>query len=152
MQLARARGHDVCVATRGETHRRLALDLGADWAGGASDPLPHPVDAAIIFAPAGELVPVALRAVGRGGVVVMAGISMTPVPEMDYESCLFHEKKLVSVEANTRADGKAFLREAVAARVRPRVTCYPLREANRALQDLEQDRIDGSAVLLTRGR
>jgi propanol-preferring alcohol dehydrogenase len=152
MQLARARGYSVYVATRGETHRRLALDLGADWAGGASDPLPHPVDAAIVFAPAGEVVPVALRAVRRGGVVVMAGISMTPVPEMDYESCLFHEKRLVCVEANTRADGEAFLREAVAARVRPKVTCYPLREANRALHDLKQDRIDGSAVLLTRDR
>jgi propanol-preferring alcohol dehydrogenase len=150
MQLARSRGCSVSVATRGETHRRLALELGADWAGGAADPLPHPVDAAIVFAPAGELVPVALRAVRPGGVVVMAGISMTPVPEMDYESCLFHEKKLVSVEANTRADGEAFLREAVAARIRPRVTCYPLDEANQALQHLKQDRIDGSAVLLVR--
>jgi len=148
LQIARHRGHRVFVSTRGESHRRLALELGAEWAGSTLEPPPEPVDSAIVFAPAGEIVPVALRALARGGTCALAGIHMTPVPPLEYESCLFHEKKLRSVEANTRADGEGLLREAAAAGVRPRVTTFALEEANEALVRLKTDRIDGSAVLV----
>jgi propanol-preferring alcohol dehydrogenase len=106
------------------------------------------VDSAIIFAPAGEIVPEALEAVRKGGTVAMAGIYMSPVPSLDYEAHLFHEKNLRSVEANTREDGRGLLREAAEATVRARVTRFPLEQANEALIRLKQDRIDGSAVLV----
>jgi propanol-preferring alcohol dehydrogenase len=148
LQLARHRGHRVFVSTRGESHQRLALDLGAEWAGGTFDAPPEKVDSAIVFAPAGEIVPVALQALAPGGTCALAGIHMSPVPALDYESCLFHEKKLRSVEANTRADGEGLLREAAAAGIRPRVTTFRLEDANEALLRLEADGIDGSAVLV----
>ncbi len=148
MQIAQARGCKVFVATRGESHRRLASQMGAVWTGGATDRLPEPVDGAIVFAPAGEIVPAALRSVRKAGVVVLAGIYMTPTPPMEYEPCLFHEKKLRSVEANTRADGEGLLAEAAAAGIRPKVTPFALEQANEALIRLKEDRIDGSAVLL----
>jgi len=148
LQIARHRGLRVFVSTRGESHRRLALELGAEWAGSTLEAPPVAVDSAIVFAPAGEIVPVALRALARGGTCALAGIHMTAVPSLDYESCLFHEKKLRSVEANTRADGEGLLREAAAAGVRPRVTTFALEEANEALVRLKTDRIDGSAVLV----
>ena len=100
-----------------------------------------------MFAPAGEIVPAALRSVGKGGVVALAGIYMTPIPELEYEPCLFHEKKLRSVEANTRDDGDGLLREAAAAGIEPRVSTFPLERANDALVRLKDDRVDGSAVL-----
>jgi propanol-preferring alcohol dehydrogenase len=138
----------VFVATRGEGHRRLARRLGAAWAGETAAPLPASVDAAIVFAPAGEIVPAALRAVRKGGTVALAGIYMTPVPAMDYGECLFHERTLTSVEAHTRADGEDLLREAAEIPIRPSVTLFPLEEANDALIRLEGDRIDGTAVLV----
>jgi propanol-preferring alcohol dehydrogenase len=147
MQLARHRGCRVYVATRGQSHRELAKRMGAAWVGGATDPIPEPLDAAIVFAPAGEIVPAALRAVGKGGTVALAGITMTPVPTLDYEDCLFHEKNLRSVEANTREDGEALLREAAEVPIRPEVTTFRLEEANQALAWLKQDRIDGTGVL-----
>ena len=109
--------------------------------------MPAPLDGAIVFAPAGEIVPAALAAVKPGGTVALAGIYMSAVPQLDYEKHLFHEKHLRSVEANTRADGRALLAEAAKIPIRPRVTAFPMREANRALMRLERDRIDGSAVL-----
>ncbi|HXC53275.1 MAG TPA: zinc-dependent alcohol dehydrogenase family protein [Candidatus Limnocylindrales bacterium] len=148
LRIARHRGHRVFVSTRGESHQRLALDLGAEWAGATLDVPPEPVDSAIVFAPAGEIVPVAMRALAKGGTCALAGIHMTPVPSLDYESCLFHEKKLRSVEANTRNDGEGLLREAAAAGIRPRVTTFALEDANEALVRLKTDRIDGSAVLV----
>jgi propanol-preferring alcohol dehydrogenase len=151
MQLARHRGCTVDVVTRGEGHRKLARRMGAAWVGDAGETPPHPADGAIIFAPAGEIVPAALRAVRPGGTVACAGIYMTPVPELDYEACLFHEKTLTSVEANTRADGRGLLEEAAEVPVRARVTEYPLEEANEALIGLKQDGIDGSAVLRVSG-
>ncbi|RMF24927.1 MAG: zinc-binding alcohol dehydrogenase family protein, partial [Deltaproteobacteria bacterium] len=111
MQIALHRGCEVFVATRGESHRRLAREMGAAWVGEATEPLPAPADGAIVFAPAGEIVPAALRGVRKAGVVALAGIYMTPIPELPYEPCLFHEKKLRSVEANTRADGEGLLAE-----------------------------------------
>jgi propanol-preferring alcohol dehydrogenase len=148
LQLARHRGCRVFVATRGDTRRALARRLGADWVGGAADPMPAALDSAIVFAPAGEIVPAALRAVGKGGTVALAGIHMTPVPALDYEPCLFHEKTLTSVEASTRADGDAFLREAAAIPIRPAVTLFPLSGANEALARLEEDRLEATAVLV----
>jgi propanol-preferring alcohol dehydrogenase len=148
MQIARHRGHEVYVATRGESHRALAERLGAKWVGGPYDIPPVSVQSAIVFAPAGEIVPPALRALDRGGTVALAGIHMSPMPEMDYESCLFHEKTLQSVEANTREDGRGLLAEAAEIPIRPEVTTFPLEEANEALMRLKQDGIDGTGVLL----
>jgi propanol-preferring alcohol dehydrogenase len=148
LQIARHRGCRVFVATRGSSHRELASSMGADWIGGSTDPFPEPVDGAIVFAPAGEIVPPALRSIRPGGTVALAGIYMTPVPEMDYESCLFHEKNLRSVEANTRRDGENLLLEAAAIPIRPEITRFPLEQANEALIRLKDDRIDGTGVLV----
>jgi propanol-preferring alcohol dehydrogenase len=148
LQIARHRGCRVFVATRGERHRALARRLGADWVGASEEPMPTPLDGAIVFAPAGEIVPAALRAVGKGGTVALAGIYMTPVPALDYQACLFHEKTLTSVESNTRADGEALLREAAAVPIRAEVTTFPLAEANEALVRLKEDRIEGTGVLV----
>jgi propanol-preferring alcohol dehydrogenase len=122
--------------------------MGALWVGAPGEAPPVEVDSAIIFAPAGDIVPDALASVRKGGTVAMAGIYMTPVPELDYEAHLFHEKNLRSVEANTREDGRGLLREAAEVPVRARVTTFPLREANEALIRLKNDDIDGSAVLV----
>jgi propanol-preferring alcohol dehydrogenase len=151
LQIARHRGAEVFVATRGASHRALARQLGAAWAGDTFAPLPAPVDAAIVFAPAGEIVPAALRAVRKGGVVVLAGIHMTPIPALEYEPHLFHEKTLRSVEANTRQDGEELLREAAAIPIRPRITTFPLEAAGEALWHLKRDRLDGTGVLVVTG-
>jgi alcohol dehydrogenase, propanol-preferring len=148
LQVAKHRGCEVFVATRGESHRELARRMGADWVGETFDPVPASLDAAIVFAPAGQIVPVALRAVGKGGIVALAGIHMSPVPSMTYEEHLFHEKELRSVEANTRVDGEGLLREAAAIPIRPKTTTFPLEAANEALIALKEDRIDGTGVLI----
>jgi len=147
IQIARHRGCEVHVATRSEGHRRLARELGAASTGSPYETLPEAVHSAIVFAPAGEIVPVALRSLRKGGVVSLAGIHMTPVPEMDYEECLFHERELRSVEANTRRDGEELLREAAEIPIRPETTSYALEEANEALRDVKESAIDGSGVL-----
>ena len=148
IQVARHRGTEVFVATRSARHRDLARRLGAAWAGDAADEMPGRLDAAIVFAPAGEIVPPALRAVRNGGVVVLAGIHMSPLPAMEYGPHLFHEKTLRSVEANTRQDGEALLREAAEIPIRPSVTAFPLGAANEALGQLKADRLDGTGVLV----
>jgi len=148
IQIARHRGCEVHVMTRGASHRRLALSLGAAWAGDAADAPPAPLDGAILFAPAGELVPPALRALRSGGTLAIAGIHTTPVPAMTYVEHLFHEKRLTSVEANTRRDGEELLREAAAIPIRPQVRPFPLAEANQALLALKRDGIDGTGVLI----
>ena len=121
--------------------------MGAAWVGEDPAGIPVRADSAILFAPAGELVPPALRALKRGGTLALAGIHMTDVPGMRYEECLFYEKSLRSVTANTRADGEGLLREAAEIPIRPRVTVFPLAEANRALRMLKADRVSGSGVL-----
>jgi propanol-preferring alcohol dehydrogenase len=148
IQIARHRGCEVHVATRGEGHRKLAAELGAAWIGDAFDLPPRPLDAAIVFAPAGEIVPGALRALGPGGTVALAGIHMSELPPLDYASCLFHEKTLTSVESNTRADGEQLLHEAAAIPLRPRVTELRLESANEALIALRHDGVWGTAVLV----
>jgi propanol-preferring alcohol dehydrogenase len=148
IQVARHRGCEVLAVTRDPAHRTLARELGAVWAGGPDESLPAPVDAAIIFAPAGELVPRALAGLDRGGTLVLAGIHMSTLPPLDYERHLFWERSIRSVTANTRQDGEALLAEAAAIPIRPRVQRYRLAEANQALQDLATDRVAGTAVLV----
>jgi len=147
-QIARHRGCQVQVATRGVSHRELARRMGAAWVGDTFDTMPEAPDGSIIFAPVGAVVPAALRAVRKGGTVALAGIYMSPLPEMDYDTCLFHEKNLRSVEANTRRDGEELLREAAEVPIRPSVTTFALDEANDALIRLKEDRIDGTGILV----
>lgn len=146
IQVARHWGVEVYACTRGEKHQQLALQLGAVWAGEAAAEPPVPLDAAIVFAPAGELVPPALKALKKGGVLVLGGIHMSPIPSFDY-NLLYQERVIRSVANNTRQDGEDFLRVAPEIPIRTRVTIYPLRDANRALNDLKSDRVNGSAVL-----
>lgn len=148
IQLARARGADVFVMTRDRVrHQALASELGARWVGGVADAPPVPLDAAIVFAPAGSLVPAALAAVDRGGTVVLGGIHMSSIPEMPY-ALLYQERSLRSVTNNTRADGRGFLAEAARVGVRTHTETFPLREANEALARLGSDAIRGAAVLV----
>jgi propanol-preferring alcohol dehydrogenase len=147
-QLALHRGMTVHVMTRSADAQRLALALGCASAAGAHEPPPEPLDAAILFAPAGELVPVALRALDRGGTLSIAGIHLTDVPPLDYQLHLFQERQVRSVTANTRADGERFLAEAAEADLRVHAVPYRFDEADRALDDLWHDRINGAAVLV----
>jgi propanol-preferring alcohol dehydrogenase len=147
IQLALHRKNEVFVFSRGDRHRSLAREMGAAWVGGTTDPSPAPLDAAIVFAPAGEVVPPALEALDRGGTVAVAGIHLSDIPPLDYQRHLFQERKLRSVTANTRSDGRELLRLAQEIPITTRTTSYPLEEAGRALIDLKQDRIRGAAVL-----
>jgi propanol-preferring alcohol dehydrogenase len=147
-QVAVAQGAVVHVLTRSRQARELALSLGAASAGPADGMPPEPLDAAVLFAPAGELVPVALRALDQGGTLAVAGIHLSDVPGLNYARELFREKQLRSVTANTRADGEEFLRLAATLDVRPTVEPRPLDEADRALADLAADKITGAAVLV----
>jgi len=127
----------------------LATSLGAAWVGDVRDPMPRRTEGTILFAPVGDLVPVALRNLARGGTLALAGIYMTPIPRLDYVTDLFYERGIRSVTANTRADGTAFLAEASRARVRLATTEFPLEVANQALELLKEGAITGSGVLLT---
>jgi alcohol dehydrogenase, propanol-preferring len=147
LQVARARGADVFVATRDrERPQSLAAELGAAWVGDAFDAPPVKLDSAIIFAPAGELVPAALEALKRGATLVLGGIYMSPIPEFEY-SLLYGERVVRSVANNTREDGREFLREAAAIPIRTSIEIFPLAEANRALLALKTDAIRGAGVL-----
>jgi propanol-preferring alcohol dehydrogenase len=150
-QVALAEGATVHVVTRAAEARRLALELGAASAGGEDDVPPEPLDAAILFAPAGAIVPAALAALDRGGTLAVAGIHLSDIPPLRYADHLFEERQLRSVTANTRADGEAFLQ--IAGRVGFHVTTtpYPLDAADRALADLAHDRVNGAAVLRVAG-
>ncbi|MER6070713.1 zinc-binding alcohol dehydrogenase family protein [Streptomyces sp. NPDC001817] len=147
-QVALAEGATVHVITREPAARRLALELGAASARDLHEPPPEPLEGAILFAPAGELVPVALRALDRGGVLALAGIHLTDVPPLHYATELFYEKELRSVTSNTRADGREFLALAARHGVRATTHAYPLSQAPRALADLKAGRFDGAAVLV----
>jgi alcohol dehydrogenase, propanol-preferring len=146
-QVALAQGLRVHVFTRGEQNRRLAEELGADSVGAAADPSPEPLDGAILFAPAGELVPVALRALDRGATLAVAGIWLSRIPALDYADELFQERTLRSVTANTRADGEEFLHLAGRLGIRATTVAYPMAEAASALADLAHGRFGGAAVL-----
>jgi len=147
IQVAVHWGCDVYVVSRSESHRALAETLGAVWTGGLEESPPVPIDSSVIFAPAGSIVPGALRALERGGTVALAGIHMTPIPEMDYEKHLYYERTLTSVTASTRRDGIELLELAGEIPVRTETTLFPLEEANEVLRLVKQGSIDGAAVL-----
>ena len=151
IQVARHWGCTVYVMTRDERHQTLARTLGAAWAGGATDHPPDTLDSAVLFAPVGDLVVPALEALDQGGTLALAGIYLTDVPTLNYERHLFHEKTVCSVTANTRADGEELLRVAAEIPIRPQTTAFRLEDANRALQQLKHDAIQGSGVLLVGG-
>lgn len=146
-QVALALGVECFVVTRSEHGRELARSLGAHWVGRPGEPPPVPLDAAISFAPAGEVVPEALAALDRGGVLALAGIHVSELPPLDYQRHLFQERELRSVTANTRADAEAFLTLAARLGVRATTQPYPFERADRALADLAHGRVTGAAVL-----
>jgi propanol-preferring alcohol dehydrogenase len=148
IQVARHWGCEVMVFTRSPSHQKLARELGAIWAGQAQDTPPNKLDAAIIFAPAGELVPEALRVLDRGGTLALAGIHMSAIPSLDYNHHLYFEKTVRSVTASTRQDGRELLKLAAQIPIRPHVQLFPLAEANQALKLMKAGAIDGAAVLV----
>ena len=150
IQIARHWGCQVSVSSLKTEHQQLAKQLGADWVGGATDIPPDKLHSSIIFAPAGELVPPALRALERGGTLALAGIHMSPIPSLDYDREVFGERVIRSVTANTRQDGIDLLHEAAAIPIKPHTVRFPLEEANRALQALKAGSFQGAAVLTVR--
>lgn len=146
-QVALHEGAELYVMTRSEAARRLAGELGATWVGGADEPPPNQLDAAILFAPVGDLVPPAMRALDRGGTLAIAGIHLSDIPPLHYATELFQERQIRSVTANTRADGEEFLHLAAQIPIRPTVTPYPFDQVDRALDDLSRDRVEGAAVI-----
>jgi propanol-preferring alcohol dehydrogenase len=147
IQIARFRGADVYVATRDrERHQTLAEELGAVWVGDTFDVPPVELDAAIVFAPAGEIVPAAMKALDRGATLVLGGIHMSPIPQFEY-SLIYGERVVRSVMNNTRTDGIEFLNEAAAIPITTSVQTFSLDEANDALISLKNDAVRGAAVL-----
>ncbi len=146
IQVARHWGVEVFASTRDVRHQKLALELGAAWAGGTYDEPPKKLDAAIVFAPAGEIVPAALKALKKGGALILGGIHMSPIPSFSYD-LLYQERVIRSVANNTRKDGEDFLRVAAEIPIRTHVKIFPLHEANCALNALKSDAIPGAAVL-----
>jgi alcohol dehydrogenase, propanol-preferring len=147
LQIALHRGHEVYVVSRGRGHQDLARRLGATWVGSEAARMPVNADSAILFAPAGSIVPAALASLAPGGTLSLAGIHMTPISTLDYDRDLFGERDIHPVTANTRTDARELLTEAAAAKVRPHTVTYPLADANHALQALKSGQIDGTAVL-----
>jgi alcohol dehydrogenase, propanol-preferring len=146
IQVARHWNVEVYASTRDARHQKLAVELGAKWAAGTFEEPPKKLDAAIVFAPAGEIVPAALKALKKGGVLVLGGIHMSPIPSFRYD-LLYQERMIRSVANNTRQDGVDFLRVAAEIPIQTHVQIFPLRDANRALNALKNDAIPGAAVL-----
>ncbi len=146
LQFARYLGCEVYVFSRTSAHRKLATSLGAAWVGGSDEKPPHELDAAIIFAPAGQLAITALSAVRRGGTVALAGITMSPIPQFSY-AAIYHEKILRSVANSTRRDALDFLELAAEVPVHTEIEVFQLEQANLALQKLKHSQIKGAAVL-----
>lgn len=147
IQIARHWGCQVYVSSLKQEHQELARQLGAVWVGGATEMPPDKLQGSIIFAPAGELVPPALRALDRGGTLALAGIHMSPIPSLDYDRDVFGERVIRSVTANTRQDGIDLLHEASVIPIKPHTVRFPLEEANRALRELKAGSFQGAAVL-----
>jgi len=147
LQVLRACDCEIYVATRGESHRALARELGAAWVGEATETPPARLDRAVTFAPSGEVVVAALGALRKGGVVAINAIHLDRMPEFDYDRLLWGERQIRSVTNMTRADGRDFLRLAADISLRPRVTGFPLEHGAQALQAVREDRVDGAAVL-----
>ena len=148
IQVARHWGCEVYVFTRSEGHRQLARELGAAWVGGAEDDPPHKMDGSIVFAPAGRLVLDALRVTERGGTLALAGVTMSPIPELDYDRLLYWERTVRSVANFTRSDAEQLLQAAAAIPIHTTVQTFPLEAANEALLALKQSEIDGTGVLV----
>jgi propanol-preferring alcohol dehydrogenase len=146
IQVARYWNVEVYAATRDARHQRLALELGANWAGGTLAEPPVKLDAAIVFAPAGEIIPAALKALRKGGTLVLGGIHMSPIPPLDY-NLLYQERVVRTVANNTRQDGEDFLRIAAEIPIQTHVQLFSLPDANQALNALKNDAIEGAAVL-----
>jgi propanol-preferring alcohol dehydrogenase len=146
-QVALHLGMRVHVLTRGAQNRALAIEIGVDSVGDATDSPPEKLDGAILFAPAGVLVPIAMRALDRGGTLAVAGIWVSQIPALDYQQELFSERALRSVTANTRTDGELFLQLADRFRIRAHTVGYPMADAPNALADLAHGRFSGAAVL-----
>ncbi len=149
-QVALAEGVTVHVMTRAPAARTLALEIGAASAAGASDMPPEPLDSAILFAPAGELVLPAMAALDDGGTLAIAGIHLSDIPSLNYQLHLFRERQMRSVTANTREDGRGFLTAAAEHRIKVTTTPYEFEDADKALVDLAMDRVSGAAVLRMR--
>jgi propanol-preferring alcohol dehydrogenase len=147
-QLAAAQGAELFVLTRGERNRRLARELGAAYVGETADRPPVALDSAIVFAPAGDVVPYALEATKPGGTVAVAGIYLSDVPALNYERHLFHERDLRSVTSNTRRDGEELFRLISRLQVRPHLTTIPFDAVDRGLADVAHGRAAGSLVAL----
>ncbi len=139
---------EVYVSTRGESHRRLAASLGAEWVGSENDKPPVPLDRAITFAPSGDVVIAAMASLRKGGVVAINAIHLDRIPQFDYDRLLWGERQLRSVTNMTRADAHDFLRIASEIGLRPKVTAFPLDQANEALLAVKNDAIDGAAVII----
>ncbi|HLN06328.1 MAG TPA: zinc-dependent alcohol dehydrogenase family protein, partial [Acidimicrobiales bacterium] len=150
-QVALHEGATVHVMTRAVDARQLALSLGCASAQGADEPPPEPLDAAILFAPVGTLVLPAMAALDRGGRLAIAGIHLSEIPALDYDSYLFEEREIVSVTANTRRDGEEFLALAAQIPIRPTTTDYSFEMADVALEDLANDAVNGAAVIRVSG-
>ena len=150
IQVARHWSIDVYASTRDARHQKLAMELGAKWTGGTLEAPPEKLDAAIVFAPAGEIVPAALKGLRKGGRLILGGIHMSDIPSFPYD-LLYEERMICSVANNTRQDGKEFLALAAKIPIRTHVQVFPLCEANRALNALKNDAISGAAVLRVRG-
>jgi alcohol dehydrogenase, propanol-preferring len=146
IQVARHWNAEVYASTRDARHQKLALELGAKWAGGTLAAPPAKLDAAIVFAPAGEIVPAALAALRKGGLLVLGGIHMSPIPSFPYD-LIYQERVIRSVANNTRQDGQDFLRIAAEIPIHTHVQLFALKEASRALNALKNDAIPGAAVL-----
>jgi propanol-preferring alcohol dehydrogenase len=147
LQLLRAWNCEIYVATRGESHRRLALELGAAWVGEATERPPAALDRAITFAPAGDVVIAALRSLRKGGVVAINAIHLDHIPAFDYDSLLWGERQIRSVANMTRVDARDFLSAAAEHGIRPRSTAFSLAEGASALAAVREDRVDGAAVI-----
>lgn len=147
IQVARHFGCEVFVMTRGERHRELARSLGAVWVGEGTEPPPTQLDSAILFAPAGEIVPAALAALDKGGTLACAGIHLSTITSLEYHTHLFNERTLTSVTANTRDDGRELFRLAAEIPIETSVETFPLDAAKEALMKLKGDGIQGAAVL-----
>ena len=147
IQIAVHWGCEVYVFTRSQEHQQLAKKLGCVWVSDTTQLPPQKIDSAIIFAPAGELVLNALESLEKGGTVAMAGIYMTPIPEMEYNKYLYHEKTICSVTNSTRTDGEELLKLSDQIPIKPKTTTFPLEEANQALQLLKHRQITGAGIL-----
>ncbi|MBM3286168.1 MAG: zinc-dependent alcohol dehydrogenase family protein [Candidatus Eisenbacteria bacterium] len=151
IQIARAWGCEVFVVTRGKEAEERARRMGAAWSGGPGETPPRPVDCAVTFAPAGSVIPGALRSLRRGGRLAIAGIYLDRIPELDYDAHLFQERELVSVTANTRRDARELLDLAARIGIRTDIEVFPLEEANEALIRLKEDRLSAQAAVLRVG-